>query len=174
MERELKHKRSDTWGHRKRLFNILQTEWISMRFSAGSYNIQVKGIRSCRQLKVVPKKYSLLSVRWILILENRGERSLDHNASSLGVLQYSYHNEIKDTISRFESAFLSIFGCLERSDIANMIPYRKKIVNTWIVVQTNQLRFIMRNTWNQINLSKKVITVSIKIKWSTWNIFYTN
>lgn len=42
-----------------------------MRFSIGSYNIQVKGIRSCRQLKVVPKKYSRLSVRWILVRENR-------------------------------------------------------------------------------------------------------
>lgn len=68
-EGKSKHKRSDTWGHRKRHFNILQTEWISMRFSTGSYNIQVKGIRSCRQLKVVPKKYSRLSVRWILVHE---------------------------------------------------------------------------------------------------------
>lgn len=71
-EGKSKHKRADTWGHRKRHFNILQTEWISMRFSTGSYNIQVKGIRSCRQdLKVVPKKYNRLSVRWILVQENR-------------------------------------------------------------------------------------------------------
>lgn len=81
---ELKHKGSDTSEHRKRLFNILQTEWISMRFSTGSYNIQVKGIRSCRQLKVVPKKYSLLSVRWILVVENRGSRSMDHGQTFPG------------------------------------------------------------------------------------------
>lgn len=73
--RHSRHKSPDTSGHHKRLFNILQTEWISMRLSAGFYNIQVKGIRSCRELKVVPKKYSLLSVRWILILVNRDSHS---------------------------------------------------------------------------------------------------
>lgn len=73
-EGKSKHKRSDTWGHRKRHFNILQTEWISMRFSTGSYNIQVKVIRSCRQLKVVPKKYNRLSVN---PCPRKSKRSLD-------------------------------------------------------------------------------------------------
>lgn len=58
-----------------------------MRFSTGSYNIQVKGIRSCRQLKVVPKKYSLLSVRWILVVENRGADPWITDSLFLGVLR---------------------------------------------------------------------------------------